>query len=151
MAMRAKTIDVNRWQQGRPEWNYHPAMQFYFRFITVTLHEALQVDAFSKPTDEALLARDWFATSEPIDLTGGNREYVGFDACCHWLGIDADTHRVAFLDRIDKNADFDTDEAFERLEFLSHQEPEDTEALFEVPEMFRVVAVRDQMAMFAVN
>ena len=147
MAMQAK-LAVDRWQQGRPQWNYDPAMQFWFRFVQTTIHDALQVED-EKPTDEALLARDWIARSEPGVAFNGKREFVSFDECCHWLGLNAESERVALLALIDSKADFDTEECDSRLEYLLESEPEETEALFEVPEIFRVVPVRDQGTLFA--
>jgi hypothetical protein len=151
MAMRAKTqtsVNVNKWQAGRASWKYDPTMQFYWRFIMVTLHEALQhVDGV--PTDEALLARDWFATSE-MPPAGAVRECIAFPDCCHWLGVKVDAERVAFLALIDSKADFDTDECWERLERLSAQEPEDGDSLFELPDEFRVCPELDQVSLLQV-
>lgn len=134
-------------QQGRPQWNYDPAMQFYFRFVMTALHDALRCES-GLPTDEAILARDWFATSTPGFVIGERREFISFDECCHWLGINADVERIALLELIDGRADFDTDEAWERLAKLSVSNPDDTECLFEAPDIFRVVPVRDQIPLF---
>jgi len=139
---------VERWQQGRPAWNYSPALQFWYRFVLCTLADAMQVED-GKPTDEAILARDWFATSTPGVEFNGRREFVSFDECCHWLGLDADVERVGILFAIDENGDFDTDEVWARLAELSESEPEGTDALFDVPDMFRVVPVRDQLSLLA--
>jgi hypothetical protein len=139
----AKLVEVNRWQMGRPQWNYHPTLTYWHRFILTAMHDAFQVEG-GKPTDEALLARDWFATSSPGIEVNGRREFVSFPECCHWLDLDVDAERVGVLAAIDAHADFDTDEAWSRLEVLSAAIPDDTEALFEVPDVFRVVPVRDQ-------
>ena len=137
-------LAVDRWQQGRPQWNYNPALQFWYRFILCTLADAMQVEG-GVPTDEAILARDWFATSEPGVELDGKREFVSFEECCHWLGLDVNHERVELLAAIDENADFDTDEIWARLEKLSSEEPEATDHLFDVPDMFRVVPARDQI------
>jgi hypothetical protein len=149
MTVKAK-MNVDKWQQGRPEWFYDPTMQFWWRFVQCTLQDAMQVDPEGKPTDDALLARDWFAASKPVPEWNGRREFVSFDECCHWLGLNVDAERLALLELIDNHADFDTDDAWQRLEYLKAQEPEETEALFEVPEIFRIVPVRDQLSIFGV-
>lgn len=75
---------------------------------------------------------------------GEAREAISFPGCCHWLGVDVDAERVGFLEIIDRSADFDTEEAWSHLEFLSSQAPDNTEALF-VPEGFaRIVPELDQ-------
>lgn len=147
MAMQAK-MAVDRWQQGRPHWNYDPAMQFWYRFVMTALHDAMQEDG-GVPTDEALLARDWFATSQPGFEVNGRREFVSFEECCFWLGLNVDAERVSVLGAIDSHADFDTDVLFARLSVLAESNPDDTDALFDTPDLFRVVPVRDQGTLFA--
>jgi hypothetical protein len=109
----------------------------------------MKVDADGKPTDEALLARDWFARSQQTPPIDGRREFASFDEVCHWLGLNADVERISILEAIDARADFDNDECDARLDELSASNPDDDEVLFDVPEMFRVVAVRDQGSLFA--
>ncbi len=145
-----KITEVSKWQRGRPTWHYDPTMQFYFRLAMCALHDAMQ-SRDGIPTDHALLARDWFARSDSIQPASTRREFVSFHECCHWLGLDTDTERIAILAMIDARADFDTDECWERLERLSESNPDDAEPLFEVPDMFRVVAVRDQGMLFGIS
>lgn len=157
--VKSKTTSVDKWQQGRPQWNYNPALQFWWRFVQCTVADAMEteypagplrpgeswpIDA-CRPSNEALLARDWIATSTPAGVFNGKRKFVSFDECCFWLGCNADAERVGLLALIDAGQDFDTTESWERLEVLRDGEPEDTEALFELPDMFRVVPVRDQL------
>jgi hypothetical protein len=107
--------------------------------------DALTVED-GRPTDEALLARDWIARSEPIPA-GAPFEFVSFPECCERLGVAADGWRVALLERIDKAVDFDLDELWARLEEIGATEPkDDPEPLFEA---FRCVPALDQMALFA--
>lgn len=144
-----KAIEVSRWQAARRQWNYNAAQWFWWRIGQCAYQDALKVDADGKPKDEALLARDWFARSEPAPLRNGKREFASFAEVCHWLGLNADAERIAILEVIDHAADFDTEECDERLERLSKSNPDDDEPLYEIPEMFRVVAVRDQGSLFA--
>ena len=98
------------------------------------------------PSDEALLARDWIATSESLPpLLRG--DFVSFPECCERLGLSVDAERVALLERIDAGGYFDTDEAWERLAALEVAvEDDDAEALFDA---FRVVPALDQFTMFS--
>jgi hypothetical protein len=163
MAQQSK-LDVSKWQADRPHWNYTPVMQFYVRFIQVALIDAncdlaifpesrgvLQAmpapgaKPTDRPTDAALLARDWIATSAPGSVS--KRRFVSFPECCEQLGIDADAERVALLNAIDEAGDFDNDETWERLEAISATEPpDDDEPLFEA---WRIVPALDQMNLFA--
>ncbi len=104
-----------------------------------------------RPTDEALLARDWIARSEAAPTwayaLGAAHEFMSFPECCQILGIDAEVERVALLEVIDKAVDTDNDEAWARLDELSAREPQDdVEPLFDAP---RVVPALDQLALFA--
>lgn len=104
-----------------------------------------------KPTDEALLARDWIARSEAAPTwayaLGASHEFLSFPECCQILGLDPDVERAALLEVIDKAVDSDNDEAWARLDELSAREPQDdVEPLFDAP---RVVPALDQLALFA--
>lgn len=136
-------LNVNRWQAARRKWLYTPTLWFYYRMI-----EAAFLDAHAptgKPTNEALLARDWIARSE-TSPAHGNRAFVSFPECCQMLGLNADAERAALLDAIDKAVETDNDEAWARLEELSASEPlDDAEPLFDAP---RVVPALDQLALF---
>ena len=104
-----------------------------------------------KPTDEALLARDWIARSEAaptwVYALGAEHEFLSFAECCQILGIDPKVERAALLEAIDKAVDSDNDEAWARLDELSAREPQDdVEPLFDAP---RVVPALDQLALFA--
>jgi hypothetical protein len=144
MVQRAQ-LDVSKWQASRPGWNYTPVLWFYHR----TLYQAW-LDACSmrerQPTDAALLARDWIARSEPAPALAPH-EYVSFPECCRILGLNPDAERADLLERIDRIADFDTDETWERLEALSAAEPSyEPEVNFNA---FRVVPALDQGCLFA--
>jgi hypothetical protein len=104
-----------------------------------------------RPTDEALLARDWIARSEAAPTwayaLGARHEFMSFPECCQILGLDAEVERVVLLEVIDKAVDTDNDEAWARLDELSTREPQDdVEPLFDAP---RVVPALDQLALFA--
>lgn len=117
---------------------YHPAMWLYLRMIQYAVIDATR-GGRKRPSDEALLARDWIATSSGV----GWREsgYLSFEHCCSVLGLDADAERVALLEQIDRSRDFDTPECWARLEALRAQEI-DCPAIFATP---RVVPALDQM------
>jgi hypothetical protein len=139
-------------------------MQFYVRFIHVALLDcncmlaifplaqgllravpqpgALATD---RPTDAALLARDWIATSAP--MRAEKRRFISLPECCEQLSLDADAQRVALLAVVDLAGDYDNDEAWERLEQLRTAEPQDDdEPLFDAP---RLVPELDQLNLFA--
>lgn len=143
MAEQSK-MDVSKWQSARPRWVYTPALWFYYRMIEVALLDARTKDG-GLPTDEALLARDWIARSQP-PAAGAPHEFVSFPECCQVLSLDADVERTALLETIDKAVDTDNDEAWARLDELAAREPlDDVEPLFDAP---RVVPALDQMALF---
>jgi len=159
---------VNSTTEGPRQWNYCPVMQFFARVINVALIDCKCVLAVAsvshgtlvalplsgmapvvigpkeRPTDEALLARDWIARSiSPLD--GRQRRYVSFPECCAQLGVDAEASRLSLLAVIDDVADYDNDNADERLEALSAAElPDDDEPLFDAP---RIVPVLDQLSL----
>ena len=149
------TLDVSKWQAARPRWVYTPTLWFYYRMIEVAYLDARTCEIQAGPlrpgeallyypTDEALLARDWIARSQPAPA--GSLEFVSFPECCQMLGLDPEQERVALLDAIDKAVDSDNDEAWARLEELRAREPlDDVEPLFDAP---RVVPALDQMALF---
>jgi hypothetical protein len=152
--MADQSLDVSRWQAARPRWVYTPALWFYFRMIEVAYLDARTFTMPPgaeklQPTDEALLARDWIARSEPAERIPGVvicAEFVSFPECCEMLGLDAERERTALLAAIDGAVDLDTDEAWARLEELSAREPvDDVEPLFDAP---RVVPALDQIALF---
>ena len=137
-------LRVDKWQCGRPQWSYSPILQFYWRFVMTTMMDAQQIEN-GIPTDEALLARDWIARSEPDP----DREYISFPECCAALGCDVDAERVAILEFIDKQGDFDTEECDARLDVLSAKNPDETDHLFELPDWARVVPALDQISLFS--
>ena len=82
-------LDVSKWQAGRPRWVYTPALWFYFRMIEVAYLDA-RTQEDGKPTDDALLARDWIARSVPAQRLPGVvlcAEFVSFSECCEMLGL----------------------------------------------------------------
>ena len=104
-----------------------------------------------KPTDEALLARDWIARSEAapawVYAFGALHEFLSFSECCEMLGLDVELERVTLLQAIDSAVDSDNDEAWARLDELRTRDPQDdVEPLFDAP---RVVPALDQLALFA--
>jgi hypothetical protein len=138
-------LSVDRWRTQRPQWNYAPVLWFYFRMIEVAVLDA-HCGRLKEPTDEALLARDWIACSEPPPVFA-ERKCVSFEECCNHLGLNADVERLALLEEIDRGIDFDADEAWTRLESLIKAEPkDDDEPLFA---SLRVVPVLDQLMIFA--
>lgn len=144
MAEQSK-LDVSRWQAARPRWVYTPTLWFYYRMIEVAFLDA-RTQKGGKPTDEALLARDWIARSTP-PVARAAHEFVSFPECCAMLGLDAEQERLALLDAIDKAVDLDNDEAWARLEELAARTPvDDVEPLFDAP---RVVPALDQISLFA--
>ena len=147
--MEQSRFDVNRWQAARPQWHYSPVMWFYWRMVKAALLD-VRCDAVGRPTDEALLVRDWVARSEadPRIPVGNGRRFVSFPECCEQLGLNAENERLALLALIDNHCEFDTDEAWERLEALSAAQPsDDEEPLFEG---LRIVPALDQMTLFQV-
>jgi hypothetical protein len=142
-------LDVSKWQASRRQWLYTPVLWFYWRTVEAALLD-VRCDAEGRPTDQALLARDWVARSERSEIRGqgsGKRRFVSFPECCEILGLNTEAERIALLDMIDKLGDFDSDEAWARLEALSNAPPmDDDEPLFDAP---RVVPALDQMRMFA--
>src|SRR2546423_420258 len=98
MAEQSK-LDVSRWHAARPRWVYTAALWFYYRMIEVAFLDARTKEG-GNPTDEALLARDWIARSQP-PAAGAPHEFVSFPECCQMLGLDPEQERVALLDAID--------------------------------------------------
>ena len=150
-------LSVNKWQANRPRWNYSPTMQMYFRIIQVAQMEAMEIGPDGTPTDEALLARDWFAASELESEYQADCQYVSFPKACEALGLNLDAERVAFVKLIDDHAeaigmDFDTDECWARLEYLkSRPLADDEEPVFALPDWARVVPAVDQAGLWAVD
>ena len=97
------------------------------------------------PTDDALLARDWFATSEPGVC--GAHDFVSVPECCWALDLSPDNERVQVLNWLDALIDSDTEDAWKRLERLPFQPA--NEAQISVPLWARVVPVLDQMCFFS--
>ena len=81
---------------------------------------------------------------------GAPRETISFPECCLWLGVEVEFERVAFLAIIDSAGDFDTEEAWTRLEWLSEQEPASTDSLFD-PAEFRIVPELDHAGFCRTN
>ena len=142
--MQSKNLQVDQWQAVQRKWLYSPVLWFSYRMVEVAYLDAK--DQGPVPSDEALLARDWIATSESLPpLLRG--DFVSFPECCERLGLSVDAERVALLERIDAGGYFDTDEAWERLAALEVAvEDDDAEALFDA---FRVVPALDQFTMFS--
>lgn len=134
------------WVRVQRAWLYDPALWFSYRMVEVAYLDAYNQG--STPSDEALLARDWIATSEPVNIHGleTRERFISFPECCERLGLNVYAERLALLERIDAGGDFDNDEAWERLASLSQAEmQDDAEELFEA---FRVVPALDQFQLF---
>lgn len=143
--MTHRATGVDWWQADLAKWQYDPVLWFSYRMVEVAYLDAK--DQGPEPSDEALLARDWIATSEQLPAHIKS-DYVSFPQCCERLGLNADVERMALLERIDAGGDFDTDEAWLRLAALEKSEPkDDIDDLFEA---FRVVPALDQFTMFNV-
>lgn len=160
---------VNSNTAGERQWNYCPAMQFFARVINVALIDCqcvlavapvshgtlvalplpgvyeVAIGPMERPTDDALLARDWIARSQsPKD--GRTRRFLSFPECCAQLDVDAESSRLALLAVIDSVGDYDSDYADDRLEQLSAAElPDDVEPLFQTA---RIVPALDQFSLF---
>jgi hypothetical protein len=161
------SLDVSKWQAARRQFQYHPALWFFYRMIQVAYLDARTTEPMigplrdgkrrpEIPTDEAILARDWIARSEPVDphaylprpgqAEWQRREFISFPECCGMLSLDPEKERGPLLAAIDHASDLDTDQAWARLEQLAAREPvEDAAPLFDAP---RVVPVLDQISLF---
>lgn len=133
---------------SRPKFNYDPAMQFWLRLFVVTFHDARQVNEDKTPTDEAILARAWFAWSEWDKEEDGKQQFASWPECCHWLGKDWHVETAAALQIIDAGADFESEYAIRRLKELSAMPDEDASAC-ELPEWARIVPAVDQFSIFS--
>jgi len=148
---------------SRPKFNYSATMQFWKRMFDVIFHDAQQVilpfgplrqgEKWSfedvRPTDDAILARAWFAWSEP-DVEDGEREFASWPECCHWLDKDWNVETAAALAIIDACSDFENAYAICRLKELA-AEPDEDECIFELPEWARVVPALDQLSIFTIE
>jgi hypothetical protein len=145
-------LDVSKWQASRRKFLYTPVLWFYYRMIEVAFLDA-RATVNGKPTDAALLGRDWIARSEPVARPANAPalpwEYVDFPECCRMLGLNPDVERTALLEMIDRAIETDDDECWARLEVLSASEQvDDVEPLFDAP---RVVPALDQLTLFALD
>jgi hypothetical protein len=167
-------LNVSKWQAARRGPAYTPVLQFFWRQIKMAIFEALRVGTIECPYadifwthpasdtphkgamvaagnqwDMAIMARDWIARRAPDPKADREGWIVSFDAACIALGCDPDTERLWMLEKIDAAADFDTDEVWARIEYLTANPPDETEeALFDAP---RCVPVLDQGNLFAMG
>lgn len=159
-------LNVGKWQAARRGPRYTPVMQFYLRMIRMALFEALRVEGVTchylqmdealgfddremRLWDEAIMARHWIARPAPKPADDLEGYLLSFDAACDALGLNADHERVWMLEKIDAAADFDTDEVWERVEFLTENPPDlSEEPLFDAP---RVVPALDQGCLFGMG
>jgi hypothetical protein len=96
--------------------------------------------------DEAVMARAWIARPRPEAAFDREGYLLSFDTACEALGLDVDHERLWMLEKIDSTADFDTDEAWRRVQYLTENPPDEAEEeLFDAP---RCVAVLDQASLF---
>ena len=144
-------LDVSKWYAARRQFLYTPVLWFYHRMIVAAVldaHSKVETEPLSgkqKPSDEALLARDWIARSEDAPAMADHK-FVSFPECCRMLSLDPEVERPALLALIDQAVDTDNDEAWARLEELSAREPaDDVEPLFDAP---RIVPALDQAVLF---
>ncbi|HTV07783.1 MAG TPA: hypothetical protein VMD97_01905 [Candidatus Aquilonibacter sp.] len=165
-------LNVSKWQPARREWNYTPVMQLAMRLIRTAIIEVGQVEnvpcpyvdaewetripqtagdwmlrLFGEPWDRAVMARDWIRRGAPDARLDREGYLLSFDNCCDVLGLNADAERTGLLSWIDSMADFDTDEVWARIEYLTQNPPDESEEpLFDAP---RVVPELDQGCLFA--
>ena len=147
---------------------------FYKRLVCTAFIEAMRVEGTQQPYgagwypwgdpmviesdgvlaqyrhwDEAIMARQWFASPAPDPATDPVGYILSFDATCRALRRDPDVERVAALAMIDAVADFDVDEVWERVEFLTANPPDEIkEPLFDAP---RSVKALDQGCLFGMG
>jgi len=153
-------LNVSKWQAARRGPAYTPVLQFFWRQIKMAMFEALRVGALEPPFpapfptyrpgdkwDAAIMARNWIARPAPDPKLDREGWMTSFDAACIALGCDPDTERLWMLEKIDAAADFDTDEVWARIEYLTTNPPDEMdEPLFDAP---RCVPVLDQGNLFA--
>jgi hypothetical protein len=121
-----------------------PESLFYFRLIETALEEA-QDGKQGRPTDEAVLARDWIARPAP-DCMDRDTYLASFTQTCDVLEISEIVLRSRLLQMIDARHEFHTRECAERLaKLIAMPLDGDEEELFAAP---RVVPVRDQTSLF---
>ena len=121
-----------------------PLALCYWRQIEVALEEA-QDTRYNKPTDEALLARDWIVRPSPA-RTDRLAFITSFQFACELLELPVDEMRARMLRVIDAKANFLTRDAIDRLERLKAEPlPGDEVERFAAP---RVVPSRDQQRLF---
>lgn len=143
-------LNVNKWQASRRGPRYTPVMQMYLRQIRMAMFEALRVKAMACPYvdefwtnppspqfksmnwagnlwDAAIMARDWIARPAPLPSVDLHGYLLSFDGACEALGLNADHERVWMLAKIDEAADFDTDEVYARIAYLTANPPDEQE------------------------
>ena len=131
-------LTVSKWTAARRKWNYDPILQAYWRMCMFNLREGHRIEADGTPSDDALLARLWFAT----ETKHSSPEYIfSFSFCCFALGLNEDAERLGALDLIDAVGDHDNEMCDKRLEYLLANPPDDEEHTFEG---FRTVSEVDQ-------
>lgn len=92
------SLNVSRWQAARRQFNYSPVLQFFLRMIVSTALDARKMQDDGTPSDEALLARAWFAK----ETKPGDEDYFpSFSCCCNVLERDEATERYMTLRIID--------------------------------------------------
>ena len=161
-------LNVGKWQAARRAPSYTPVLQFFYRQIWMAMFEALRVKGQAEPYscaipdeqygrrlensrsrelwDAAIMARNWIASAAPDPEIDREGWVLSFDAACIALGLQPDYERTWMLEKIDAAADFDTDEVWARIEYLTDNPPDETEEpLFDAP---RVVPALDQGCLF---
>lgn len=162
-------LNVAKWQAARRSPAYSPVMQFSLRMIRTALFEAMRAYCVPCPYpasdaqpvtvadhlaaicvetwDAAVMARDWIARPTPSAKDDLEGYLLSFDAACEVLGLNAEYERMWMLQTIDAAADFDTDEVWARIEFLTINPPDESvEPLFDAP---RCVPALDQGNLFS--
>jgi hypothetical protein len=167
-------LNVNKWQAARRKTPYSPVMQFYLRQIRTALDKAkaiapvpcpysqgwypdgqsieygikpgTSVDAHWDAWDCAVMARDWIARATPDKESDHPGYILSFEHACEVLGLNADYEAEWMLREIDECGDFDTDEVYARIEFLTVNPPDEVEE--ELFEAIRVVPKLDQGNLF---
>lgn len=92
------SLSVSKWQAARRGFNYEAVLQFFWRSIVTAGLDARKMNVDGTPSDEALLARWWFATETPH----GHEDYFcSFSCACHALSRDEDEERLMALRLVD--------------------------------------------------
>lgn len=94
------SLNVSRWQAARRQYPYTEVMQFFLRMIISAELDARRMRPNGTPSDEALLARNWFATETKPGKSDPDY-FTSFSHCCHVLDRDENASRLMSLRIVD--------------------------------------------------